>query len=135
MEQRLLPYRVPGHRIEIVQADQLALLEVVEQGRTIFGHFRQRQIDSQLSALLHPQAGSLQQMATADTGLPPEIDQLIGPARSRRTQPLDIAECGCIGARVEVGEGGVVAQTDAQGELDGFHGWLGGSAGAPAGSA
>lgn len=88
MEQCLFPDGVASHGIQIVQADQLALLQVVQQCRAILGNLGQRQIDGQLAALLDPQAGCLQQVAATDAPLPPEIDQLVGPPRGRRTQAL-----------------------------------------------
>ena len=59
MEQRLFPKRVSGDRIQVIQAHQLALLQIIQQRRTILGYFSQRQIDSPLTTLFDTQAGSL----------------------------------------------------------------------------
>ena len=111
-----------GHGIEVIQADQLGLVQAIEQLGAVLGHLGQRQIDRRLATLLETQAGRLQQMAAPDTVGAPQIDQALRPAGIGFAQALDIAERRSIGARVEVGKGGVVAQADAQGKLDGFHG-------------
>ena len=130
MEQGFFPYRITRDGVQVIQTYQLALLKIIEQRGAVSGHAGKRQVDSQFATLFNPQAGGLQQMAAPDSSLPPEVDQLIGPTGRRRTEPLDITQRRGVGAGIEVGEGGIVAQTDAERQLDGFHGWLGGSAGA-----
>ena len=71
MKQRLLPIRPTGHCLQIIQTDQLALLQVVQQFRAVIRQFGQGQIDRLLAALLETQAGRLQQMAATDARAAP----------------------------------------------------------------
>ena len=131
VEQRLLPVRAAGHGIEVIQAHQLGLVQAIEQLGAVLGHLGQRQIDRRLATLLETQAGRLQQVAAAHAVTTPEVDQTLGPAGIGLAQALDIAEGRRVGTGVVVGEGGVVAQAHAKGQLDWFHALDGGSCESP----
>ena len=64
-------------------------------------------------------------MAAPHAVATPQINQAFRPARLRFAQALDIAQRGSIGTGIVVGEGGVIAQTHAQGQLNRDHGGLG----------
>ncbi len=121
MEQRLLPVRASGYRIQVIEADQFALLQVVEDRRPVLRQFRQRQVDRLLAPLFEAQAGRLLQVAATDALPTPEVDQAFGPTGIGLAEALDIAECRGVGAGVVVGKGRVVTQADAEGKLNGFH--------------
>ena len=125
MEQTLFPVAAASHCIEIIEADQLAQLKVVEQLRAVLHHFAERQIHHRFATLLKTQAGRLQQVAAPDAFGAPQVDQAFRPAGVGLAQALDIAQGRGIGAGVVIGEGGVITQTHPQGKLDGFH--VGGS--------
>jgi anti-sigma regulatory factor (Ser/Thr protein kinase) len=103
--------RVGGHGLEIVQANQFVLFQVIEDFHAAIQQLRQRQVHRRLAQLLEPQASGLQQVRTPYPVLAPQIDQTLGPAGVGFAKPLDIAECSGIGAWVVVDEGGVVTQT------------------------
>ena len=109
MEQRLFPVVTLSYRIQIIQTNQLALLQVIQQRRTVLDHLGQWQIHRRLATLLETQTGRLQQMAAAHTGTAPEIDQTFRPPRIRFAQTLDITKRRSVGSGVVVGEGGVIA--------------------------
>ena len=80
MEQGFFPDRIARYRIQIIQTDQLALLQIIQKRGAVFRHLRQWQIHRQLTALFNAQAGGLKQMTAPHSGTAPQIDQLIGPA-------------------------------------------------------
>ncbi|MNN30312.1 hypothetical protein D3C81_1439570 [compost metagenome] len=121
VEQRLFPLPVAGQRFQIVQADQLALFEIVEQLRAVLHQIRHRQVHRRLADLLQTQAGCLQQMTAADAFGAPEVDQTLRPAGLWFAQTLDIAQRRGIGAGVVVGERRVIAQTYAERKLHRYH--------------
>lgn len=111
MEQRLLPIRAPGDCLQVIQADQLVLFEVVEDFDATIQQLGQWQIHCRFAQLFETQAGRLQQMRTPYPVLAPEINQAFGPAGVGFAEPLDIAECSGIGAWVVIDKGSVVTQT------------------------
>nr|BFE95006.1 hypothetical protein GCM10020185_55420 [Pseudomonas brassicacearum subsp. brassicacearum] len=111
MKQRFFPVSLAGHGLEIVQADQFVLLEVVEDLNAAIEQLGQRQVHRRFAQLLEPQARGLQQMRAPYPVLAPQIDQAFGPAGVGFAKPLDIAECSGIGAWVVIDKGGVITQT------------------------
>ncbi|MCY1367557.1 hypothetical protein D9M69_544990 [compost metagenome] len=111
MKQRLFPICSSGDHLQIIQADQLVLFEVVEDFNAAIEQLGQRQIHRRLAQLLEAQAGGLQQVRTPYPVLAPKVDQAFGPAGVGFAQPLDIAECSGIGAWVVIDKGSVITQT------------------------
>ncbi|MNC52747.1 hypothetical protein D3C75_1021140 [compost metagenome] len=66
--------------MQVVEADQFVLFEVIQQLDTAVEQLRQRQVYGGFTQLLETQAGGLQQVGTPDALLAPEIDQAFGPA-------------------------------------------------------
>ena len=126
VEQPLFPFSLANQHIQVVDADQLALLEIVEDFRAVLHQIGHRQVDGSLFELLETQAGRLQQVAAADAVVSPEVDEAFRPASLGFAQTLDISQCRGIGTGIVVGEGGVVAQTHTEGKLNRFHARLGG---------
>ena len=80
MEQRLFPIRPAGHGLQIIQADQFVLFEVVEDRDAAVQQLGQRQIHRRLPQLFEAQAGGLQQVRAPYPVLAPEINQAFCPA-------------------------------------------------------
>jgi len=66
--------------MQIVDAHQFVLGQVVEQFYATVEQLRQRQVDSGLATLLEAMGGGLQQVGTANTLLAPQVDKALGPA-------------------------------------------------------
>ncbi|MCY1180349.1 hypothetical protein D9M73_207870 [compost metagenome] len=66
--------------MQIVDAHQFVLGQVVEQFDATIEQLRQRQVDSRLATLLEAMGGGLQQVGTANTLLAPQVDKALGPA-------------------------------------------------------
>lgn len=80
MEHGLFPVRLAGDHMQVVNAHQFVLGQVVEQLYATIEQLRQWQVDGWLAALLEAVGGGLQQMATANTLLAPQVDKALGPA-------------------------------------------------------
>ncbi|MCY1446303.1 hypothetical protein D9M71_628590 [compost metagenome] len=80
MEHGLFPVCLAGDHVQVVDAYQFVLGQVVEQLRAAIEQLCQWQVDSGLAALLEAVGGGLQQVGTANTLLAPQVDKALGPA-------------------------------------------------------